>query len=264
MFEIPDELALVFSFFIGSCWGSFANVIIYRWPNGKSFVSPRSRCPTCETAISWYDNIPIVSWIFLRGKCRGCQAPISWRYPLVEFLVGSFFSALFFKYGWSWLTLEYWYFIFALTAASFIDLDHFLLPDILTVSGIGVGLVGAAMNPEREFLPAFYGVLLGGGFLWAIAYLYELIRKEEGMGGGDIKLIAWIGAVLGVKAIPFVILAASISGSLIGLFVASRSQKGLKAAIPFGPFLALGAVVYLFWGSQLAETYFNFFFITIN
>jgi leader peptidase (prepilin peptidase)/N-methyltransferase len=150
-------------------------------------------------------------------------------------------------------------FLFALIIACFIDIDHFLLPDVFTLSGIVIGLIGALLNPERSFVDALLGVLLGGGFLWAIAYFYYVIRKEEGMGGGDIKLLAWIGAVLGWKAIPFVIIASSVVGTVGGAFAAYRDRKGMKTVIPFGPYLALGAVVYLFGGDGIAHWYLGLF-----
>jgi leader peptidase (prepilin peptidase) / N-methyltransferase len=251
------EAALVFAF--GMIWGSFSNVAIHRIPLGLSVVKPRSRCPKCETAIKWYDNVPVVSWLILRGKCRACQAPISIRYPLVELLTGLVCAAIYLKYGATWTTLEYIIFAWALILVSFIDIDHMILPDIFTLSGIVIGLAGAALNPERSFWNAFAGVLMGGGFLWLIAYLYLLFRKEEGMGGGDIKLLAWIGAVLGWTSIPFVILASSLIGSAVGLVLASRSEAGLKSVIPFGPYLALGALLYMLGGEQIGAWYISLF-----
>jgi leader peptidase (prepilin peptidase)/N-methyltransferase len=247
------------AFILGLLWGSFGNVCILRIPAGKSVVTPRSACPKCAKPIAWYDNIPVLSWLILRGRCRACKTPISFRYPLVEFLTGAVFAAIVLKYGYSWSTLEYLIFAWALIVCSFIDIDHMILPDVFTLSGIVIGLVGAALNPERSFLSALTGVLMGGGFLWLIAYSYLLLRKEEGMGGGDIKLLAWIGAVLGWRAIPFVILAASVIGSFVGVGVAWRSKAGLKSVIPFGPYLAFAALLYLFGGEFLANWYIGLF-----
>lgn len=247
-------------FIFGVLWGSFANVVIFRLPQGKSVVVPRSACPKCSTLIAWYDNVPILSWLLLRGKCRKCKATISWRYPLVEFIMGLLFCLAFIKVGWSWLLLEYLVFFFGLVTVSFIDFDHMILPDRFTLSGIVIGLIGAALNPEREFLSALLGVLLGGGFLWAVAYLYLVLRKQDGMGGGDIKLLGWIGAVLGVKSIPFVILFSSITGSIVGIAWSFKVKQGMKTSIPFGPYLALAAIVYaLYGGQELANLYFRFF-----
>ncbi len=247
-------------FILGLLLGSFGNVVIYRLPQNKSVVTPRSHCQVCGKTVPWYHNVPFFSWFILRGKCFSCKAPFSIRYPLVELLMGILFLMVYLIFGWQWITLEYLLFIFGLVIVSFIDLDHFILPDIFTLSGIVLGLLGGIFNPEREFLDALYGVLMGGGFLWLIAYLYYVLRKEEGMGGGDIKLLAWIGAVLGWKSIPFVIFFSSITGSIIGVSVMVRSKGNLKTVIPFGPYLALGALVYLFAGSDLSQWYLHLLF----
>lgn len=209
--------------------------------------------------IAWYDNIPIFSWFILKGKCRHCGAKYSFRYVAVELMMAVAFPLVYYFVGWNWTLLEYLILTFGLITVSFIDLDHFLLPDKFTLPGIVIGLLGAALNPERDFMDGILGVVVGGGFLWAIAYFYFAIRKEEGMGGGDIKLLGWIGAVLGWKAIPFVIISSSLIGSVIGLAIASRSQKGMKTVIPFGPYLALGAVLYILGGESLAHWYLGLF-----
>ncbi len=257
--SLPAGLFYFLFFLYGALLGSFANVIILRLPKGESIVSPRSRCPKCQSLIRWYDNIPVLSWIFLRAKCRNCKVPISWRYPLVELVMALSFVGAFHFIGFSWYLAEVLIFLFAVICASFIDIDHFILPDIFTLSGIVIGLLGALLNPERSFLDAIIGVFLGGGFLWAIAYFYFVFRKEEGMGGGDIKLLAWIGAVLGWKAVPFVIVSSSLIGALGGGLIALRDRKGMKTVIPFGPYLAFGAVVYLFGGQQIAHWYLGLF-----
>ena len=230
--------------------------MIYRIPLGKSVVSPRSSCGSCNKMIPMYHNIPILSWFILRGKCANCGAKYSFRYAFVELLMGVLFALAGLSLGFSWTLLEALIFIFSVVVASFIDLDHMILPDKFTLSGIAIGLLGAALNPEREFLPALLGAAFGFGFLWAIAYLYIVFRDREGMGGGDIKLIAWIGAVLGWKAIPVVILVSSILGSVIGLAVAARTKGGMNQAIPFGPFLAAAALLYLLLdGARLSDWY---------
>lgn len=259
MAELPVALQGGLIFIFGCLFGSFGNVVIYRLPKGQNIAWPGSHCQSCQAAVRWYDNIPILSWVLLRGKCRQCQAPFSIRYPIVEGLMGLLFLASFLKFGLSWFLLEVLIFTFCAVVASFIDLDHMILPNQLTLSGIVIGLIGAFLNPEREFLPAFLGVLVGGGFLWAIAYFYFAIRKQEGMGGGDIKLIAWIGALLGWSAIPFVILASSLFGSLIGLSIVVKSKGDMKSVIPFGPYLVLGAFLYLFFGVEISEWYLDLF-----
>jgi leader peptidase (prepilin peptidase) / N-methyltransferase len=231
---------------LGLLLGSFANVFIYRWPRSESVVTPRSRCQKCAKQILWYHNIPVISWLVLRGQCAFCRAPISPRYVLVELLMTLLFGLAAWTMGPSPKLLEALPFIFAVVTASFIDLDHYLLPDILTLSGIVIGLAGAVINPDRSFTSALIGVLVGGGVLWAIAFSYYFFRGKEGLGGGDIKLLAWIGAVLGWQSLPFTILFASVTGAIIGSIVAVSSKQGFGRAIPFGPFLAVGALLYLF------------------
>ena len=258
-FEVLSVLAPYFLFVIGACIGSFANVVIYRLPLGKSVVSPGSHCGACGKPVRWYYNIPIFSWLLLRGKCAECGVKFSFRYCFVELLTACLFLGAWFTVGPSWYLLEILIFISCLVICSFIDIDHFILPDIFTLSGIFIGLLGALINPERSFLDAFIGVLLGGGFLWAIAYLYFLVRKEDGMGGGDIKLLAWIGAILGWKAIAFVIISSSVIGSVFGIWAALRSKKGMKTVIPYGPYLALGSVLWIFGGESLGLWYLKLF-----
>jgi len=250
----------IFFFVFGAIFGSFANVVIYRLPKDQSVVLPRSHCHSCAKTIKWHDNIPILSWFFLRGKCRSCGAKFSIRYPIVEFLTAALFCLSYHYAGISWNLIEYLLFMFGLVVCTFIDLDHMILPDEFTLSGIVLGLLGALLNPQRDFIDAFLGVLMGGGFLWGMAYVYYLLTKQEGMGGGDIKLLAWIGAILGWKAIPFVIMSSAIVGSVVGLAMARKQKAGLKTIIPFGPYLALGAVLYLFGGEAIALWYLGLFF----
>lgn len=256
---LPDEFWGFWFFIFGILFGSFANVVIYRLPAGLSVVKPRSHCFTCKKQVEWYDNIPIVSFLLLGGKCRYCKTKFSWRYPFVELLTGVVFCALYFQLGWSWFLLEAIVFSFTLIICSFIDFDHMILPDVFTLSGIVIGLVGALLNPERNFIDALAGVLVGGGFLWAISAIYFQLRKQEGMGGGDIKLLAWIGAVLGWQAIPFTILSSSLIGTIVGLIMMTRTKGGMQTAIPFGPYLALGAVLFIFGGHELAQAYIRLF-----
>jgi leader peptidase (prepilin peptidase)/N-methyltransferase len=246
----------VFLFFLGAIFGSFANVVIYRLPKNESIVFPGSRCQNCKAPVKWYNNVPIIAWFWLRGKCSTCHARFSFRYPFVEFLMAVLFAAAGAAFGFHWTLVEALIFIFGLVASSFIDIDHMILPDKFTLSGIVIGLIGSVLNPERTFLDAIFGVLLGGGFLWAVAYLYFVFRHREGMGGGDIKLLAWIGAVLGWKAIPVVILLSSVIGSLVGIIIAFRTKDGMSKPIPFGPYLAGAALIYLLLdGVRLSEWY---------
>ncbi len=249
----PFTILYGISYFIfGAILGSFGNVIILRLPKGESIVRPGSHCVECKKPVRWFDNIPVLTWFILRGKCRQCGAKFSWRYPLVEFLTGMLFFFVYWHFGKgeviNFSVAEYCLFVWGLVVVSMIDFDHMILPDVFTLSGIAIGLLGAAFSPERSFGEAAAGVFLGGGIFWAIAYLYYVWRKEDGIGGGDIKLTAWIGAVLGWQSIPFVVLSSSILGSIVGLSLVFKTKSGWKLRIPYGPYLALGAVLYLFCG----------------
>jgi len=240
---LTDFFILLF----GTVVGSFLNVCIYRLPEGESIIWPASHCPYCKTQIKWYDNIPLLSFILLKGRCRYCNKPISWQYPLVELLTGIFTFLVYQKVGISLITLIYLLFIYALIVISFIDLKWQIIPDIISIPGIFCGLIASLILPDLSFKDALYGALLGGGMLFLVAYGYYFIKKREGMGGGDIKLLAMIGAFLGWKAIPFVILIASLTGSLIGILWIFLQKKDKYFPIPFGPFLALGAICLLFF-----------------
>lgn len=258
MTQLPTSYYGICFFILGALLGSFANVVIYRLPQSKSVVHPGSSCPECGHKVRWFDNIPMISWLILRGKCRDCQTAISWRYPLVEFLTGLLFLMIFLKVGFQWVLIEYLYLAFALVVVSFIDFDHMILPDVFTLSGIVLGLVGSLVNPERQFLPSILGVLVGGGFLWAVAYFYWVFRKQEGMGGGDIKLLAWLGAVLTWNSIPFIILVSSLLGGVVGGLLALKSKKGFRTIIPFGPYISLAAILYILYGQQWIQWYLSF------
>ncbi len=251
-----DGFLVPMLFFFGTLFGSFANVVIIRLPEGENIAKPRSACRQCKALIPWYHNFPIISWLILRGRCYRCRAKFSIRYPLVEFVMGAVFAACGFRYGLSWTLLESLFFVFGLVCCTFIDFDHMILPDEFTLSGIVIGLLGSLLNPERSFLPSLYGVLLGGGFLWSIAYLYLVIRKREGMGGGDIKLIAWIGAVLGWTSIPVVIIGSSLFGAMVGIVLVAGQKDAFKKAIPFGPYLVAAALAFMFFhGERIGEWY---------
>ena len=254
MFEGSIVAAWLFVF--GAILGSFANVVVFRLPRGESIVRPGSYCRSCKTPIKWYNNIPIFSWLLLRGRCAYCGAKYSIRYPLIELLMGALFAAAGLTIGIQWMLLEALIFIFCVVCASFIDIDHMILPDKFTLSGVAIGLAGAALNPERPFLDALYGAVFGFAVLWAVAYLYFVFRNREGMGGGDVKLLAWIGAILGWKAIPVVILVSSVLGSFGGILVAFRTKGGMTQAIPFGPYLATAALLYLLLnGDRISQWY---------
>ena len=199
------------------------------------------------------------SWLV--KKVRGQKAPV--RPFIIELLMSGLYVLLFYFVGWKYVLLEYLIFSFALVVVSAIDLEQMILPDSFTLSGILIGLVGALLNPEtgREFWPALAGVLMGGGFLWFIAIFYYALRKEEGLGGGDIKLLAWIGAVLTWKAVPFVIILSCFTGLFTGIFMMFRSKNYLQQSIPFGPYLAISALTYIFCGEELVHLYLSFFYM---
>src|SRR5690606_34656766 len=228
-------------FVLGALFGSFANVAILRIPKDESVVTPSSHCYSCKKNIRFYDNIPILSWLVLKGKCRSCGAKFSFRYCLVEIITVTPFAIAFMKLGFTWFLLEVLILLLGLVIVSFIDLDHFIIPDKISLPGLALGLLGGVLNPERTFFDSVLGMLLGGGFLWSVAYVYYLLKKEEGMGGGDIKLLAWIGAVLGWISVPFIILGSSILGSIVGVVLIAKSKGNLKTVIPFGPYIALAA-----------------------
>lgn len=254
-----DFFYLVMLFIFGAIFGSFANAIIYRLPLGISILG-RSRCTKCQNQISAWHNVPMFSYFLLRGKCEKCAEPFSIRYPLVEFITAVLFSAVYFYYGKSWTTLEYLILVWGLVVCSFIDLDHMILPDQFTLGGIVIGLIGAFLNPERAFMDAVWGFLFGGGILWVVAYVYFVFTGREGLGGGDIKLLAWLGTLLGWKSIPFIILTSSVFGTIVGLYISRKSTDKLKAVIPFGPFIALGAILYILGLKSAGLWYVDLFF----
>ncbi len=245
----------VISIIFGAMIGSFLNVCIHRLPKEESIVRPGSHCPKCKTPIQYYDNIPLLSYLLLGGKCRHCKAPISIQYPMVEAItaLSSFF--LFITFGVSLSFFYYFSFVAALIAITVIDLYHQIIPDVISLPGIGIGLLGSLIIPRITFFESLIGVISGGGSLFLVATVYQWLFKREGMGGGDVKLLAMIGAFLGWKAVILTIFLSSFIGSIIGITVMLIKGKDFKYAIPFGPFLALGAVISLFWGENLISLY---------
>jgi leader peptidase (prepilin peptidase)/N-methyltransferase len=252
-----ERFTLLCVFLLGCCVGSFLNVCIYRLPQDLSIVAPRSYCPQCRAPIHGYDNIPLVSYLLLRGKCRNCGARISWRYPFVETLAGGFAVALFVKYGLGLSFFSCSAFTAALLVITFIDLDHRIIPDLISLPGIGIGFILSFFEPTLSVKESLIGLLAGGGSLYLVAVAYEALTKREGMGGGDVKLLAMIGAWLGWKAVLFTLFFASLSGTVIGGGAMLAQKQGRHYAIPFGPFLAFGALAYLFFGPQLIDWYLN-------
>ncbi|HIJ97138.1 MAG TPA: prepilin peptidase [Desulfuromonadales bacterium] len=251
---IPALYAL-FAALFGLLVGSFLNVCICRLPKNESIVSPPSHCPLCSYQIRWYDNIPLLSYLLLRGKCRGCGAPISLQYPLVELLNGTLTLLLFLRFGPTLAFATLFLFCSALVVITFIDIEHQIIPDEISLSGIVIGFALSFFIRGHSWQNSLCGILLGGGSLLLVAYGYQRLTGKEGMGGGDIKLLAMMGAFLGWKAVPFIILASSLAGSIIGISIMLLQKKDSKLAIPFGPYLAFGAVLYIFYGRTLIRWY---------
>ena len=237
-----------FAFIFGAVVGSFLNVCIFRIPAKASIIKPLSQCPHCHSPVRFYDNIPIISYIVLMAKCRDCGGKISWRYPLVELITALLSLFLFLKFGLSLTFLVIFIFTAVLIVITFIDLDHQIIPDVLTLPGIPIFFILAIFVVKVPWLEALIGLLIGGGMLFTIAFIYQLITKREGMGGGDIKLLAMIGGFLGWKSLIFILLFSSFSGAIIGIAAMVIQKQDMKYAIPFGPFLSAAAVAYFFWG----------------
>jgi leader peptidase (prepilin peptidase)/N-methyltransferase len=265
---LPDSLrwaAAAWSFTVGAVVGSFLNVVIARVPAGESIVHPRSRCPSCRTPIGWRDNIPVLSWLALRGRCRTCRTRISWRYPLVEILGGAAALVSLSRHGLSLAALAEFAFAATLLALAFIDLDTWLLPHAITLPLLGAGLVLSAIHltPAASILGSLVGSAAGWVGFALVAFLGERILKKEALGFGDVWLLAAVGAWLGIASLLPVVLLASLQGTVVGLalIVLGRGQPGPppdagpadveaewvppRNAVPFGPFLALGALEWL-------------------
>lgn len=245
----------LFIFLFGMAVGSFLNVCIYRLPRPLSLIRPRSMCPSCQAKIAFYDNIPVLSYLWLRGRCRHCGAAISLRYPMVEVVSGLFAVAILIHYGLSWEALFLYALVAALLVVTFVDIDHQIIPDVITYPGIAVGFLASFLVGHITYKESLFGIILGGGILLLVASGYNLLTKREGMGGGDIKLLAMIGAFLGWKGIIFTIFVGSAIGAAVGTVSALRTEKGRKLAIPFGPFLSLGALLFIFFGPQIIGWY---------
>ncbi len=244
-------------FVFGLCIGSFLNVCIYRLPVSKSIVQPRSMCSNCGTLIAAYDNIPVLSYLWLKGRCRHCQIKISIRYPMVELLGGLFALGTYLKFGLTLEALIYYLFFAALLIVTFIDIDHRIIPNVITLPGIPICFAASFALPTITYKEALLGIFIGGGSLLLVAWVYGLITKKEGMGGGDIKLLAMMGAIVGWQGVFFTIFLASLVGTLAGLAAMLQSRKGMKLAVPFGPFLSIGSITYIFFGTPLIAWYFD-------
>lgn len=241
----------------GAAVGSFLNVCIARIPEGLSIVSPPSRCPRCGHPIRFFDNVPLLSFLLLGGKCRDCRGRISFRYPLVELLTAVMAGLLFQKYGLTSGFPAAFVFVCTLIVISFIDLDRQIIPHVLSLSGIPLFAVLAVLFMEMTVVDVFLGVMIGAAVLYFVAVYYEALTGREGMGGGDVNLLAMLGGFLGWKSLLFVLLVSSLLGALVGLVFILFKGKDMKYAVPFGPFLCMAAVVYLFFGDQRIFFFFS-------
>lgn len=240
---------------LGALIGSFLNVCIYRLPRGESIVWPGSHCPSCGGTIAWYDNVPVLGYLRLLGRCAKCRGPISLRYPVVEAANAAGYVLILAAFGTTWTTVLYSVLFSALLVVTGTDLTHKIIPNVVTVPGIVLGLVGASTVLPAGPVNALLGVLVGGGILWALAWASPYLFGKEGMGGGDIKLVAMIGAFLGWKPALLTIMIGSVAGSVIGIgLIALRFMKR-DEYIPFGPFLVLGALVSMFFAQPLVDWY---------
>ena len=244
---------------LGAAIGSFLNVLIFRIPEEQSIILPSSHCLKCGHAIRVYDNIPIVSYLVLRGKCRDCHEKISVQYPIVEAITALMSLLLFLKFGLSFKYLSSFIFTCALITITFIDLRHQIIPDVISLPGIPVFFFLAIFFMNLTVWESLLGILIGGGCLFAIAFLYEIITKREGMGGGDIKLLAMLGAFLGCKSLFFILFVSSLLGAVVGVSAMIIKGQDMKYAVPFGPFLSIAAILYLFVGADVTKLLFFYY-----
>jgi leader peptidase (prepilin peptidase) / N-methyltransferase len=245
-------IAPVTVFVLGLIIGSFCNVVIYRVPLGKSIIAPGSHCHLCSTPLLPWDNIPLLSYILLKGRCRNCKGPISLRYPLVELISGILYVLLWFKFELNILFAVYAMLVSTLLVVALIDYDHKIIPNIITLPGMVIGLGLTIYVLPITLVDSLLGLLLGGSLFYLIAFL-----TKGGMGGGDIKLIAMIGAFLGWPGALFTIFSGALLGSLVGIVLMLLGRKGRKDKVPFGPFLSCGAILFILSGKDLINWYLN-------
>jgi len=244
--EWLQPIVILYAFVVGAVVGSFLNVVIHRVPRRMSIVSPRSACPACGSPIAWYDNLPIASWLVLRGRCRSCRAPISFRYPLVEAAAGGLGAAGVAIYGLTPVAAEVVLFAWLSLALALIDFEHQILPDVMTYPAIVFGLVSSYIGGFTFFLDAVAGALVGAALPASVIVLYRWLRGVDGMGWGDVKYLAAIGAVVGLHGCLMVLVAAAILGALVGGALIATGRGSGKTALPFGTFLAAAVVLWLY------------------
>ena len=254
---LPPGAGVLIAGMMGLIVGSFLNVVIYRLPLGQSLATPPSRCRNCGYTLRWFDNIPVFSWLFLGGRCRQCGAGVSMQYPAVEVITSVLFMLVILLTPPGPLIASRLLLVCILIALFGIDLEHQILPNVITLPGIVIGVAFSLIAPPG-WKEALIGVLIGGGALYAIAWGYYLWRREEGMGMGDVKMLAMIGAFLGWKAVLVTLVLSSFVGAFVGVGMMAAQRTTMKYALPFGTFLALGAVVAMFAGEPLVAWYAGF------
>jgi len=254
---MPAWLELLTVAAFGLCIGSFLNVCAYRLPLGGSIVYPASRCTSCGRTLSWFDNVPVISWVVLRGRCRTCGVAVSWQYPLVELITAGLFVLVILLTPPGVLMASRLLLVSILIALFGIDLEHQILPNSITLSGIAIGIALSVFAPPG-LKDSLIGAVLGAGILYGIAYGYFLWRREEGMGMGDVKMLAMIGAFLGWKAVLVTLVLSSFAGAFIGVILLGLHKGGMKFALPFGTFLSIGALIAMFAGEPLVTWYAGF------
>lgn len=282
---IPEWIGYVFVFLLGACIGSFLNVVIYRVPNEMSIVLPNSACPNCKSAIKPYDNIPILSWLVLGGKCRNCKQPIAWRYPAVELLTALVFVLVYWQIGLTAFLPVALAFVATMIALVFIDAEHMLLPNVITYPMFIIALIVRVVYPlvftdnffsDTAYAPisslagyppwavslagALFGALIGGGSLWLVGAVWKLLRGVDAMGLGDVKLLLGIGALLGWRLTILTIFIGAFTGAVAGVaLIAGQKNKDLQTQIPFGIFLGIGSLVALLFGDKMIAWYLSTF-----
>ncbi|MBL0380313.1 MAG: prepilin peptidase [Desulfofustis sp. PB-SRB1] len=247
-----DPFVALAVFVFGAAIGSFLNVVILRLPQpGASIVFPGSHCPHCKHRLRWRDNIPLLSFIMLRGRCAYCRAPVSFQYPVVEALTALLALANAAVFGISVAALGYFVFCAALVTIIWIDIHHQIIPDVISLPGIGFGLLFSFVSPLVTWQDSLIGAVVGFGIFYAISLAYYLLRGHDGLGGGDVKLLAMLGAFLGYKSLLFIIFVSSFTGTIAGLWAMRTQKLGGRTRIPFGPFLCVGAMLYLFLHTRI-------------
>jgi len=256
---VSQPVAMIFSALFGLCVGSFLNVVVARLPSGRSIVHPGSACPGCGAAIRWHDNLPVLSYLLLRGRCRDCRTQISWRYPSVELACGILFAGAYLRFGWDVQLAGALILLSGLVAITGIDADHQIIPDVLSLPGIGIGLLLSLIPGGLGWKSSMLGALVGGGVFVIIIVSSALVLGQPGMGVGDVKLGALLGAFLGWKLVLLSILLSVLIGGPLAAVLLATGRKGRKDPLPFGPFLAVGGAISLFWGDAVLACYFGLF-----